>query len=102
MNHWLSIDIILFASGMISTLILTPVFRRIAAATGFMDVPAANHKGHRKATPLLGGAAINDFMLIIGLGIVVGSYSSLYLAAPVVVWYRARRSKSSGAARSAG
>ena len=51
---------------------------------------------------LLGGAAINDFMLIIGLGIVVGSYSSLYLAAPVVVWYRARRSKSSGAARSAG
>ncbi len=58
MNSWFSIDIILFSSGMLSTLILTPIFRRIAAATGFMDVPAANHKGHRKATPLLGGAAI--------------------------------------------
>ena len=32
MTHWYSIDIILFASGMISTLILTPIFRRIAAA----------------------------------------------------------------------
>ena len=58
MNSWFSIDIILFASGMISTLILTPIFRLIAAKIGFMDVPAANHKGHRKATPLLGGAAI--------------------------------------------
>ena len=40
-----------------------------------------------------GGAAINDFMLIIGLGIIVGSYSSLYLAAPMVVRYRSWRDK---------
>jgi preprotein translocase SecF subunit len=34
-----------------------------------------------------GGIAINDFMLIIALGIVIGSYSSLYIASPVVVFY---------------
>ena len=33
----------------------------------------------------LGGIAINDFMLIIGLGIIIGSYSSLYIASPFVV-----------------
>ena len=34
---------------------------------------------------VLGGIAINDFMLIIGLGIIVGSYSSLYIASPFVI-----------------
>jgi len=58
MNDWLLIDVLVFASGMISTLLLTPVFRALAKKTGFMDVPAANHKGHRRATPLLGGCAI--------------------------------------------
>ena len=36
---------------------------------------------------IAGGTAINDFMLIIALGIVIGSYSSLYIAAPVIVFY---------------
>ena len=58
MTGWLLIYISVFASGVLSTLLLTPLFRMIARKTGFMDVPAANHKGHRKATPLLGGAAI--------------------------------------------
>ena len=34
-----------------------------------------------------GGIAINDFMLIMALGIIIGSYSSLYLASPVIVFY---------------
>ena len=58
MKGWLLIYLSVFAAGALSTLLLTPLFRMIARKTGFMDEPAANHKGHRKATPLLGGAAI--------------------------------------------
>lgn len=40
---------------------------------------------------LMGGIAINDFMLVIGVGIIVGTYSSIYLASPMIVcwheWY---------------
>jgi len=35
-----------------------------------------------------GGIAISDFMLVIALGIIIGSYSSLYIASPVIVYYR--------------
>ena len=58
MKGWLLIYFSVFAAGAVSTLLLTPFFRMIARKTGFMDEPADNHKGHRKATPLLGGAAI--------------------------------------------
>lgn len=58
MSDWKLIYICVFAAGALSTLLLTPLFRMIARKTGFMDEPAANHKGHRKATPLLGGAAL--------------------------------------------
>ena len=58
MTGWGLIYLSVFAAGTLSTLLLTPLFRAIASKSGFMDVPAANHKGHRKATPLLGGAAI--------------------------------------------
>ena len=40
-----------------------------------------------------GGIAISDFMLVIALGIIIGSYSSLYIAAPVIVFYRKLRKK---------
>ena len=40
-----------------------------------------------------GGIAISDFMLVIALGIIIGSYSSLYIAAPVIVYYRKLRKK---------
>ena len=69
MTDWLMIDLLVFVAGTLSTLLLTPVFRAIARRTGVMDVPAANHKGHRKATPLLGGAALFcgwTFCLIFG------------------------------------
>lgn len=36
---------------------------------------------------LFGGIAINDFVFIIMLGIVIGSYSSLYVASPLVVYW---------------
>ncbi|MBE6391297.1 MAG: undecaprenyl/decaprenyl-phosphate alpha-N-acetylglucosaminyl 1-phosphate transferase [Lentisphaerae bacterium] len=58
MNNWLFLYGTAFAGGCGMCLLLTPVFRIIAAKTGLMDVPANNHKGHRKATPLLGGAAM--------------------------------------------
>ena len=60
-----------FAAGMISTLLLTPVFRKIAAKCGFMDCPANNHKGHGKATPLLGGAAMfTGWIICLAAGVV--------------------------------
>jgi SecD/SecF fusion protein len=40
-----------------------------------------------------GGIAISDFMLVIALGIIIGSYSSLYIASPVIVFYRNLRKK---------
>ncbi len=58
MNNWTLIYLLVFLSGTASTLLLTPLFGAIAARTGFMDVPAANHKKHLHATPLLGGAAM--------------------------------------------
>lgn len=38
-----------------------------------------------------GGIAINDFMLVILMGIIVGSYSSIYIASPLVVAWRTGR-----------
>ena len=38
-----------------------------------------------------GGIAINDFVFIMLLGIIVGTYSSMFVAAPTVVWLRTRK-----------
>ncbi|MDD4818556.1 MAG: protein translocase subunit SecD [Victivallaceae bacterium] len=38
-----------------------------------------------------GGIAINDFVLVIMLGIVIGTYSSLYIASPIVVKWHAHK-----------
>jgi SecD/SecF fusion protein len=35
----------------------------------------------------LGGEALNDFSFAILIGIIVGTYSSVYIAAPVVLWW---------------
>ncbi len=43
---------------------------------------------------LFGGIAINDFILIMMLGIIAGTYSSLYIAGPLVVtWMNFRKSR---------
>lgn len=58
MNSWVMIYILVASGGAVVTLLLTPVFRMIARKSGFMDCPGDNHKGHRKATALLGGLAM--------------------------------------------
>jgi UDP-GlcNAc:undecaprenyl-phosphate GlcNAc-1-phosphate transferase len=51
--HW----VIAFVVAGIVTLIATPLMRRLALATGFVDQPAAR-KSHTRPTPYLGGLAI--------------------------------------------
>lgn len=41
----------------------------------------------------LGGGAINDFALVMLIGIVVGTYSSIFIATPVMIWYRHRQER---------
>ena len=68
---WIKIYAIIFVSGLAAALILTPLCRSLAARTGFMDVPADNHKGHKKSTPLLGGLAMFfSWLLCIAGGII--------------------------------
>ena len=80
-DPWIKIYAIIFISGLAATLILTPVFRHLAAKTGFMDVPAANHKGHKKSTPLLGGCAMFGAWI---LCIAAGFFAAKYNLAPFV------------------
>ncbi|KEF35056.1 preprotein translocase subunit SecD [Deinococcus sp. RL] len=50
---------------------------------------------------VLGGPVLRDFALILLVGILVGTYSSIYIVAPTVVWleeWRARRKKPAQAA----
>lgn len=76
MGNWVQIYLFAFLAGAISTLLLTPVFRKIAEATGFMDCPQGNHKGHRKATPLLGGASMfTGWILCIAAGLVAVKFN---------------------------
>jgi SecD/SecF fusion protein len=42
----------------------------------------------------LGGAVLRDFSFAILIGIIVGTYSSIYIAAPVVLWASKLRGKS--------
>lgn len=48
-----------------------------------------------------GGVAINDFVLIMMLGVIFGTYSSMFVAAPLVnYWHRGKKSDNVPAARS--
>ncbi len=56
---WQHLYLFVFTAGMVLTLCLTPVFQKIAELADFTDKPQdEGHKGHRKAVPLLGGAAM--------------------------------------------
>ena len=47
---------------------------------------------------LLGGAVLRDFSLAIIIGVVVGTYSSIFIASPIVLWWnRARHGPGGGA-----
>ncbi|MBM3291040.1 MAG: protein translocase subunit SecF, partial [Candidatus Hydrogenedentes bacterium] len=37
---------------------------------------------------VFGGAVINDFAFVLGVGIIVGTYSSIYIASPIVYWWQ--------------
>jgi preprotein translocase subunit SecF len=41
-----------------------------------------------------GGSVINDFALILILGIVIGTYSSIFIASPIVLMFGNRARKS--------
>ena len=78
MNVWSQINLFAFLGGAVAVLLLTPLFQLIAEKTGFLDCPQANHKGHRKPTPLLGGAAMfTGWILCIGIGLLAVRYSPL-------------------------
>ena len=75
-NTWFTIYAIIFFSGLSVTLFLTPLCRLLAAKTGFMDVPADNHKGHKKSTPLLGGLAMfSAWLICLAAGICAVKYA---------------------------
>jgi preprotein translocase SecF subunit len=38
-----------------------------------------------------GGEVIHDFTFTLLLGIVIGTYSSIFVASPIVVWWRSRK-----------
>jgi SecD/SecF fusion protein len=49
----------------------------------------------------MGGGAINDFALIMLLGVVVGTYSSVFIATPVMIlWHQRQEAKNAAAAGS--
>lgn len=48
---------VVFATGFLVTLLVTPMVRRLAAGVGFMDVPGTRHP-HGRPTPLGGGIAV--------------------------------------------
>jgi len=56
---WWQLYLIVFAVAGIFSLVLTPVFEKIAAATNFLDRPDEHtHNRHEKPTPVLGGVAM--------------------------------------------
>jgi SecD/SecF fusion protein len=48
-----------------------------------------------------GGVAINDFVLIMMLGVIVGTASSMFIASPMIAIWQTKRLMSSGAKNNA-
>jgi len=49
---------------------------------------------------LFGGAVLRDFAFAILIGVVVGTYSSIFIASPIVLWWSSRGGGSGGGLRS--
>ncbi len=62
-NIWLFYGLT-FAGALVLASVLTMFFRKVAYKYDFLDRPADNHKGHAKATPLLGGMAMFSAWLV--------------------------------------
>jgi SecD/SecF fusion protein len=43
---------------------------------------------------IFGGPAMKEFSLPITIGIIVGTYSSIYIASPIVLWYARKTGRS--------
>ena len=68
-----------------------PVFMglRVLSNMELLFKGVLEHLGEVDALFLGGGVAINDFVLVMMLGIIVGTYSSIFIAAPLVSsWHR--------------
>ncbi len=48
---------------------------------------------------LFGGAGINDFAYTLLIGIVVGTYSSIFIASPTLLWWHGRKQKKAAVVR---
>lgn len=71
---------------MFATLLLTPVAMRVASRTGFYDRPSG-YKGHGRATPYLGGAAIIAGVVIAVLLVGdIGSHNVPIVIGVVAMW----------------
>ena len=46
-----------------------------------------------------GGAVLRDFALVIIIGILVGTYSSIFIASPIVLWWTKARSGNTSSLR---
>ena len=40
---------------------------------------------------IFGGSALKDFSVMILIGLVIGTYSSVFIASPVVLWWSQRK-----------
>lgn len=88
MNLWYLIDLFAFLGGAVATLLITPFFQWIAVKTDFLDRPQANHKGHCRLTPLLGGAAMfTGWILCIGGGLLLARWERIPFFAEVISDY---------------
>ena len=56
--HWILIYFYVFDVSFVLALLLTPVFRQLSRAWGFLDEPDKDRKFHTAAMPLLGGLAL--------------------------------------------
>ncbi len=78
MDKWLILYSIVFIAAMFLCAVVTPLFRKLAHRCGFLDCPANNHKGHAKATALLGGAAMfSSWLLMIIAGVLIVKFRLL-------------------------
>jgi SecD/SecF fusion protein len=46
-----------------------------------------------------GGAVLRDFSLAIIIGVIVGTYSSIFIASPIVLWWTRARGRGATALR---
>jgi len=84
---WWNIYIVIIMAAAGFSLVLTPLFRKMAENTGYVDQPQAQeHKGHKAPTPLLGGPAMClAWLLTITTGLLASRFLQGKPVDPLVV-----------------